>query len=111
MRTKRAVASLHLVALLVVSGCGGDEETPAATTQAPTTTSTTIGVDEVPEEITLEYVQRVMDAIDRSTGEMFRRFREQGEVTDETRAWVRELHAEELVEQSYEYMKEKYPGS
>src|SRR5205814_7194640 len=37
-----------------------------------TTTSTTVAVDQIPPVITVEYAQRVMDALDKAFGEMTR---------------------------------------
>ena len=46
---------------------------PVTTTAAaPTTTSTTVGVDQIPPVITVEYAQRVMDALDKLEGDVTR---------------------------------------
>jgi hypothetical protein len=74
----RGVVVLGLCAL---AACSGKSEAksvrPAtpATTVAPTTTTDprVAPVDQVPEVITVEYVQRVMDALDRGEGDLTRK--------------------------------------
>ncbi|HUF33604.1 MAG TPA: hypothetical protein VMN58_10405 [Acidimicrobiales bacterium] len=87
-----------MAALAAVSACGGDaapDSAPVTTLPiAPTTTSTTVGVDEIPDEITVEYVQRVMDALDESWGEMFRQYKADEGPTVDNHAWLAELYAE-----------------
>jgi hypothetical protein len=51
---------------------GGTAGSTAPTTAAPPTTSTTIGVDQIPPVITVEYAQRVMNALDKAFGDMTR---------------------------------------
>jgi len=93
-------ALLVAVALtgLLAGACGGDDDDrpdAAAVTTAPSTsTSTTVGVDEVPDEITVEYVQRVMDALDASWGDMYRLYVDSGGPTAETAAWLDALYDE-----------------
>jgi hypothetical protein len=87
----------------LVAGCSGDDDAPPAATvpsgsasEASTeSTTTTVGVDEVPEEITVEYVQRVMDALDASWGDMYRLYVESGGPTAETAAWMDALYVGE----------------
>jgi hypothetical protein len=101
MRARWATGAAVVLALL--AGCGGDDDTAASpttllpprgpATDAPTTT-TTVGVDEVPDEITVDYVQRVMDALDESWGAMFRQYQADGGPTVDNLAWLAELYAE-----------------
>ena len=82
MRSRRvtglAVAALPL--LLVLTACGGGghgggsaaASTPA-TSAAPTTSTTLTPIDQVPAVITVEYVQRVMDALDKVEGNLTRK--------------------------------------
>jgi hypothetical protein len=88
-----------LASVAVVAGCGGDGDDPPAASvpsgseaSADPTTSTTVGVDEVPDEITVEYVQRVMDALDASWGDMYRLYVASGGPTAETAAWLDALY-------------------
>jgi hypothetical protein len=79
--------ALVLVACLAVAACGGGDDPPVAapadTTAAPTTTTTS----PVPDEITVEYVQQVVDTLDDSYGDMIRRYRDDGGPTPETEGW------------------------
>jgi hypothetical protein len=82
--------ALVLVACLAVAACGGGDDPPVAvptdTTAAPTTTTTTT-TSPVPDEITVEYVQQVVDTLDDSYGDMIRRYRDDGGPTPETEGW------------------------
>jgi hypothetical protein len=101
------------VALLLVAACGGDDDgevvTPVTSpvTTPPVvaeTTTTTVGVDEIPDEITVEYVQRVMDALDESWGEMFRQYKADGGPTVDNHAWLAELYAEPAYGQMEQFL-------
>jgi hypothetical protein len=92
--------SVALVVALALTGtaCSGDGDTTAATTETSAPTTTTIGVHEVPDDITQEYVQRVMDELDASWGGMFRQFELDGEITDSTRTWIESLHGDSATD-------------
>jgi hypothetical protein len=106
MRARWATGAAVVLALL--AGCGGDDDTAASpttllpprgpATDAPTTT-TTVGVDEVPDEITVDYVQRVMDALDESWGAMFRQYQADGGPTVDNLAWLAELYTDPAYSQ------------
>ena len=97
-----------LIALLAlwVSGvaCSDDGASPPAasvasdrttsSTTRPPTTSTTIDVTKVPDEITVEYVQAVMDELDRRFGDLFRMYVEAEGPTQETQDLLTALFAE-----------------
>src|SRR5581483_9697737 len=73
-----AVAGMVVAASLLAacgSGRGGPDASAATTTTvAAATTSTTVTpVDQVPAVITVEYVQRVMDALDKVEGNLTRK--------------------------------------
>ena len=69
---------LLLVAVALASCSGGSGkkravEPPSSTAPAaPVTTSTTVRVDQIPAVITVEYAQRVMDALDKAEGDATR---------------------------------------
>lgn len=92
----RALLLAAALTLVGVACSGGDADEPAAATvpsaSVESTTSTTVGVDEVPDEITVEYVQRVMDALDASWGDMYRLYVASGGPTLETNEWLAELY-------------------
>jgi hypothetical protein len=99
---RRRGLSAVVFAVAAAVGCSGDDSGPTATlasgstdSSVESTTSTTVGVDEVPDEITVEYVQRVMDALDASWGDMYRLYVESGGPTAETEAWMDALYAGE----------------
>jgi hypothetical protein len=91
----RLLRSCAIAAVFVVAtaACSGDDD-PAASPGETLPTTTTIGVHEVPDEITVDYVQQVMDEIDASWGGMFRQLKLDGEMTDSTRSWIQSLHGE-----------------
>jgi hypothetical protein len=113
MRARWATGAAVVLALL--AGCGGDDDTAASpttllpprgpATDAPTTT-TTVGVDEVPDEITVDYVQRVMDALDESWGAMFRQYQADGGPTVDNLAWLAELYTEPAYSQMEQFLGE-----
>jgi hypothetical protein len=90
----RALLVVVALTIGVAAGCSDDADDPpaAASTSSSATTSTTVGVDEVPDEITVEYVQRVMDALDASWGDMYRLYVDSGGPTAETAAWLDALY-------------------
>jgi hypothetical protein len=92
----RALLVVVALTIGVAAGCSDDADDPpaAASTSSSATTSTTVGVDEVPDEITVEYVQRVMDALDASWGDMYRLYVDSGGPTAETAAWLDALYDE-----------------
>lgn len=71
----RWAVAVAFVALVLTACAGSDDDEPMTTVPtAPSTTTTTIDVSTVPDEITVEYVQAVMDELDRVTGDMIRAF-------------------------------------
>src|SRR3954451_6892767 len=64
--------------LLAASCASGKASAPPTTVTTPTTaapattTSTTVAVDQIPPVITVEYAQRVMDALDKLEGDVTR---------------------------------------
>src|SRR5881227_1920834 len=73
---RRALAVVVTVVALGAGACSNGKHSAAAspttTTTTPPTTSTTVGVDQIPPVITVEYAQRVMDALDRLEGDITR---------------------------------------
>jgi hypothetical protein len=100
LQSRRATAAvLALVLAAAAGGCSDGDESPAATNQTLfPPTPTTIGVDEIPDEITVEYVQRVVDVLDRSMGEMFRVFRRDGDLSEEVRQRLHAVYADDYVD-------------
>jgi hypothetical protein len=83
--------------LLVAAACSNESDagSPSATVgTAPPTTTTTLPVDQAPNEITVEYVQRVMDELDKAWGDMFRQYMADRGPTPDNLAWLAELYAE-----------------
>lgn len=70
-RRSRPVAVAAAVAMVIAAGCGSSKGSPGATVPEPTT-STTISVATVPDTITVEYAQAVMDELDRVLGDAIR---------------------------------------
>lgn len=70
-RRGRPVAVAAAVAMVIAAGCGSSKGSPGATVPEPTT-STTISVANVPDTITVEYAQAVMDELDRVLGDAIR---------------------------------------
>jgi hypothetical protein len=72
---KRASVLFVLVAAALLPGCNGDDGMSTSTTQPPETTTTTIiDVSKVPAVIDVPYVQAVMNALDKVTGDAVRVF-------------------------------------
>jgi hypothetical protein len=124
LHPSRFLLALALVLFAACSADDGDDVT-SATLPAPATTETTdppdpapdageIGVDRVPGTVTIDYAQRVMDALDASRGAMFRQYKAQGGPTPDNLAWLRELYSEpELtrVEDAFGQMAaQDFPG-
>lgn len=59
------------MAVVAIAGCESSDGSPGATVPEPTT-STTISVATVPDTITVEYAQAVMDELDRVLGDAIR---------------------------------------
>jgi hypothetical protein len=96
---------LIAIAALALAACSGNDDgtaTPATTPAEPTTTTTTttaptptpIDVATVPDEITVEYVQAVMDELDRRIGDLFRMYVEAEGPTQETQDLLVALYVE-----------------
>src|SRR3954454_18739726 len=81
MRSRRVtgfVVAAVAAGLLGACGGGGHGDRSAAastppTTEAPTTSTTLTPIDQVPAVVTVEYVQRVMDALDKVEGNLTRK--------------------------------------
>jgi hypothetical protein len=115
---------LIAIAALALAACSGNDDgtaTPATTPAEPTTTTTTtaptptpIDVATVPDEITVEYVQAVMDELDRAWGDMFRLFHAEGGPTQETWDRLEALYAEPGMQGMRDYLgvlaADQFPG-
>lgn len=86
-----------LVALFVGAGCaGGGEDAVGATvpTLASSTSTTAADPYAVPEEITVEYLQRVFDVFDEIEGDATRLIVAAGEVTPDAEALLASIYTE-----------------
>src|SRR4051812_40627527 len=75
--SRRALAVVVTVIALAAGACSSGKSSSVAdasptSTVPPPTTSTTVGVDQIPPVITVEYAQRVMNALDKAEGDATR---------------------------------------
>src|SRR5439155_26506082 len=75
--SRRALAVVVTVIALAAGACSSGKSSSVAdasptSTVPPPTTSTTVGVDQIPPVITVEYAQRVMNALDKLEGDVTR---------------------------------------
>lgn len=103
---RRALA-VAMATLLGVSACGGGSDAkPSGATMPKATTTTTIDISVVPDEITVAYAQAVMDELDRVLGEAIRELVAKGEPTDEFVALLRAVYAEPQFSKEESYYGE-----
>lgn len=97
-RLRRALASAMasaLVCLTLVACPGSDDDDPDVTVPRSTSsTSTTIDVTTVPDEITIAYAQAVMDELDRVLGDAIRELVAAGAPSDRFVALLRAVYDE-----------------
>jgi hypothetical protein len=104
LHPSRFLLALALVLFAACSADDGDDVT-SATLPAPATTETTdppdpapdageIGVDRAPGTVTIDYAQRVIDALDASHGSFLRQYKADGGPTPDNLTWLREIHGE-----------------